>query len=278
MSIKDPLAPKLAQIKEIITETPDVKTFRVRFVDPNDHEAFKYMPGQFAELSVFGVGEATISITSTITRPEFIEFCVKNVGEVSSALHGLSPDDIIGLRGPYGNNFPLDFLAGKNLIFIGGGFALAPLRGLINYCVDHRDDFNKFSLIYGARSPEDLCFKDEIFKNWPKVKDFDCTITVDKGDETWSGRVGFVPAVLREVAPSPVDAVTITCGPPIMIKFVLEALEELGFAHEQIITTLEMRMKCGVGQCGRCNIGEKYVCLDGPVFSLAQLKTMTNEY
>lgn len=278
MSVKDPLQPKLAEIKEIIVETPDVKTFKVKFIADADNESFKYLPGQFAELSIFGVGEATFCINSTMTRPGLLEFSVRRVGEVSSALHGLSEGDVIGVRGPYGNHFPLEYLKGKNLIFIGGGVGLAPLRGLINYCVDNRDDFAKITLIYGARSPQDLAYKYEVLDNWPKVKDFECITTVDVGDDTWDGKVGFVPAVVREVAPSPENAVAITCGPPIMIKFVLECLEELNFTDSQIITTLEMRMKCGVGQCGRCNIGEKYVCLDGPVFSLAQLKTMNNEY
>lgn len=278
MSNSEPLMPKLVVIKEIIDETPDVKTFRVQFENEDDQKEFLYLPGQFAELSVFGIGEATLCINSTMSRPEFIDFSARRVGEVTTVLHGMSVDDIIGVRGPYGNHFPLDFLAGKNLIFIGGGVGLAPLRGLINHCVDNRDDFAKITLVYGARSPQDLVYKYEVLENWPKARDFECITTVDAGDDTWDGRVGFVPSVLKEVAPSPENAVAITCGPPIMIKFVLEGLRELGFTDENIVTTLEMRMKCGVGQCGRCNIGEKYVCLDGPVFTMAQLKDMPAEY
>lgn len=275
---KNPLVPDLAVIESITDETPDVKTFRVRFDDPTLVEEFAYQPGQCAMLSLPGIGEAMISITSSPTRTGFLEFAVKRVGLFTEALHAQAPGRKIGVRGPYGNHFPVDDMVGKKLIFIGGGIGLAPLRSLINYVLDNRERFGTVDIIYGARSPQDLVFKEELFDAWTKAPDVNVHVTVDKGDETWKGHEGFVPNFLEELKPSPEGAVAITCGPPIMIKFVLQALGRLGFSPERIVTTLEMKMKCGIGKCGRCNIGEKYVCVDGPVFTLAQLATMPDEY
>jgi len=273
--------PHKARIKEIITETAanDVKTFRVVFEDESVWDSFQYRPGQFAELSVFGVGEAPISITSSPTQKGYLEFSIKKAGEVTTALHYSAPGELIGVRGPYGNHFPVDIMEGKHLVFIAGGIGLAPLRSLITYVLDdeHRGKFRDVTIIYGARSPGDLVFKWELEK-WEKREDIQFYLTVDRGDETWTGREGFVPAVLMEVSPSPEDTIAITCGPPIMIKFVLQNLEKLGFSPSQIVTTLEMRMKCGVGKCGRCNIGPRYVCKDGPVFTYEQLRQMPQEY
>ncbi len=281
MSSPNPYLPFPAVIEEIIPETDsgDVKTFRVRFQDAACWERFRYLPGQFAELSVFGAGEAPISITSSPTQEEILEFAVKRMGRVTTALHHAEPGAVIGVRGPYGNTFPLAELRGRHLVFIGGGIGLAPLRSLINYVLapGHRGDHGDVVIIYGARSPGDLVFKWELDR-WQTREDVQLYVTVDREHEGWHGRVGFVPAVLEEVAPSSRNAVAITCGPPIMIKFVLQVLERLGFAPSQIVTTLEMRMKCGIGKCGRCNIGDKYVCRDGPVFTYEQLKAMPAEY
>ncbi|HHY39507.1 MAG TPA: hydrogenase [Clostridia bacterium] len=279
--MRNPYLPDIARIEKIIQETAanDVKTFRVTFVDDEVRERFSYRPGQFSEISVFGVGEAPISITSSPTQKGYLEFSVKKMGVLTTALHHSAEGDLIGIRGPYGNWFPVESMEGKNLVFIGGGIGLAPLRSLINYVLDdeNRGRFNDVTIIYGARSPGDLVFKWELEK-WEKRRDIDFYLTVDKGDAGWSGREGFVPTVLMEVSPSPENAVTITCGPPIMIKFVIQNLLKLGFTPAQIVTTLEMRMKCGVGKCGRCNIGSKYVCKDGPVFTYEELQRMPQEY
>ncbi|MEW6188904.1 MAG: FAD/NAD(P)-binding protein [Actinomycetota bacterium] len=277
----NPYLPHLAKISKIIGETDanDVKTFGVVFVDEALRRDFTYKPGQFALLSVFGVGEAPISITSSPTQKDYLEFSIKRMGTVTTALHNATEGMIIGVRGPYGNSFPIEDMGGKNIIFIGGGIGLAPLRSLINFVLyeENRRKFEDIIIIYGARSPGDLVFKWELEK-WGKRKDVDYFVTVDKGDGKWRGRVGFVPAVLMEVAPRPKNAVAVTCGPPIMIKFVVQNLQELGFKPEQIVTTLEMRMKCGIGKCGRCNIGSKYVCRDGPVFTYKELQEMPKEY
>ncbi len=273
----NPYQPELATVEEIIEETPDTRTFRAVFRDPELRESFTYEPGQFQEVSVFGVGEATFCLTSTPTRPGVVEFSVKQVGQVTTALHEMSPGDVVGIRGPFGNWFPYEEWKGKKLLFIGGGIGMAPLRSLLNFCLDNRADYGPIDLIYGARSPQDLCFRSE-FDAWMSAPDSRVFLTVDRGDETWQGNVGFVPAYLMDLAPSPENTIAITCGPPIMIKYVLESLQKLNFQPEQIYTTLEMKMKCGIGKCGRCNIGEKFVCIDGPVFSYAQLKELPPEF
>lgn len=273
----NPYQPDLATVEEIIEETPDTRTFRAVFRDPELRESFTYEPGQFQEVSVFGVGEATFCLTSTPTRPGVVEFSVKQLGQVTTALHEMSPGDIVGIRGPFGNWFPYGEWKGKRLLFIGGGIGMAPLRSLLNFCLDNRADYGPIDLIYGARTPQDLCFRSE-FDDWRSAPDTRVFLTVDRGDESWQGNVGFVPAYLMDLAPSPANTIAITCGPPIMIKYVLESLEKLNFAPEQIYTTLEMKMKCGIGKCGRCNIGEKFVCIDGPVFSYAQLKELPPEF
>lgn len=270
-----PYTPMLATVTKIITETWDTKTFRAEFNDEALREGFTYEPGQFQEVSVFGVGECTFCLTSSPTRKGYIEFSVKKVGSVTSALHDMSEGEVVGIRAPLGNWFPYNEWKGKNLIFAGGGIGMAPMRALLNFCLDNREDYGDIITIYGARTPGDLCFSYE-FEEWgSKGKLF---LTVDKADENWKDHEGHVPGYLKELAPSPENTIAITCGPPIMIKFILPEFANLGFTPEQIYTTLEMKMKCGIGKCGRCNIGHKFVCLDGPVFSLAEINELPPEF
>lgn len=271
--------PYLATIQKIVTETPDIKTFRLAFQDTKLNESFAYKPGQFIKFSVFGVGEAPFCLSSSPTRSGYIECSIKLMGKVTQAVHELEVGDMIGIRGPYGNGFPIGEMKDKSLIFVGGGIGLAPLRPLIWNVIDRRDDFKDIIIIYGARSIADLVYKEEL-EQWQNMSGISTILTVDPGgeDENWTGKVGFVPTVLEEVNPSPEGAVVITCGPPIMIKFVLIALQKMGFTPEQIITTLEMKMKCGLGKCGRCNIGGVYVCKDGPVFSYEQIRHFPDEF
>ena len=268
--------PHIAVIEKIIEETPNVRTFHFNFKDEKLREEFTFESGQFGEFSVFGVGEATFCISSSPTRHDHLELVVQSVGRVTNALHRLGEGAEIGLRGPFGNSFPLDSLQGKNLVFIAGGIGMAPVRSLIWNVLDNRDKYGDISIIYGARSPQDMCFKYDV-EAWENDKTINTIITVDKSDDSWKGRVGFVPQALEQAAPSARNSVAIVCGPPIMIRFTFPVLDKLGFTPEQMITTLEKRMKCGIGKCGRCNIGEVYVCRDGPVFSYAQIQGFNSD-
>jgi NAD(P)H-flavin reductase len=272
----NPYLPDMATIVEVIQETHNIKTFRVVINNEERMKAFTFMPGQVGQLSVFGAGESTFVINSSPTRKDYLQFSVMRVGEVTSRLHQLQPGDQIGVRAPLGNSFPVEDLKGKNIVFVGGGIGMAPLRTLFTYMLDNRKDYKDITLLYGARSPADLTYKAEL-PEWTSRKDVNCVLTIDNPSEGWEHKVGLIPNVLLEINPKPKNTVAITCGPPIMIKFTLQALKKLGFEDENIITTLEKRMKCGVGICGRCNIGTKYVCMDGPVFTYAQLKELPSE-
>jgi NAD(P)H-flavin reductase len=284
--MENPYIPMPMNVVKITTEvdTNDIKTFRLTFGRKEDEEKFKYLPGQFGELSIYGKGESPIGIASSPTEPGYVEFTVQRTGTlvggmVTTALHDLEEGAQIGLRGPLGNAWPIDFLAGKNVVVVGGGFAFTTLRSLINYMIhsENRKRFGDITVVYGARTPGLLLYKDEMAA-WQKRKDLVMHVTVDRGDASWKGREGFVPTVCKEVAPSSKNAITVICGPPIMIKFTLPVFFDLGFSRENILTSLEMRMKCGIGKCGRCNVGNKYVCKDGPVFSLAQLEQLPRDY
>ena len=277
MNTANPYLPLPVTIDKITIENDakDLKTFRLRFEREEDAAAFQYQCGQFAMLSVAGAGESPIGIASSPLDEGTIEFTVKRYpsGVVTTALHNFNEGETIGVRGPYGNAYPLDEMEGKNVVIVSGGFAFTTLRSTIRYLLheSQRDRFKKITAIYGARSPGELLYKDELAE-WESRDDIEMAVTVDKGDEGWSGREGFVPTVLKEVAPSADNAYVLVCGPPIMLKFTMPPLLELGFPPERIITSLERKMTCGIGKCGRCNVGPHYVCKDGPVFTLAQLQ------
>ncbi len=274
--LNEPLIPTVCKITDVRRDTPDVKTFRV--VTPDGKKPFDHMPGQCAMVSIPGVGESMFSITSSPTNKEFMEFSIKKCGCVTEVIHSLEAGSEITVRGPYGRNFPVEEdLKGKDLIFIAGGIAIAPLRSVINYVRDNRENYGKVDIIYGARSSNDLVDIEEIKNEWRNEKDFNVYLTIDREEDDWEEHVGFVPSYVKEVNLDP-NATVILCGPPIMIKFTLQALMELGFKKERVYTTLELRMKCGVGKCGRCNVGAKYVCKDGPVFRLDEMEELTGEY
>jgi NAD(P)H-flavin reductase len=269
-------------ITDIREETPDVKTFRVNA--PEGGKLFEHMPGQCAMLCVPGVSEGMFSITSSPTNKEYQEFSIKRCGMLTEMLHSLEVGSEITVRGPYGNNFPVDtVLKGKDLVFIAGGIGLAPLRSVINYVIDNRADYGKVDIIYGSRSADDLVQLKEIQEVWMNTPGVNVHLTIDREQEGWTGHVGFVPTFVKELGESGqvefgINTISLICGPPIMIKFVLGALNDMGVSKTQIYTTLELRMKCGVGKCGRCNIGSKYVCKDGPVFRFDEVDELPPEY
>ena len=274
--MQDPLIPSIATITDIRIDTPDVKTFRVVTLDGK--KPFLHIPGQCAMLSIPGVGEALFSITSSPTNEEFMEFSIKKCGCVTDFLHSIEVGQQVTLRGPYGNGFPVDTaFAGKDLLFIAGGIGLAPLRSVINYCRHYRDRYGKIDIVYGSRSKDDLVDYQEIINEWCKEDGLNVHLTIDREQEGWDGHVGFVPNFVKELG-FDTGKTAIICGPPIMIKFTLAGLQELGFERTQVYTTMELKMKCGLGKCGRCNIGSKYVCKDGPVFRFDELDELPEEY
>ncbi|MHA1265379.1 MAG: FAD/NAD(P)-binding protein [Candidatus Helarchaeota archaeon] len=275
----NPYIPKLITITDIVQENDvnDLKTFRLEFSNPDDFKKFNYVPGQFAELSYFGAGEAPIGIASSPTEEGYLLFTVKRVGVVTTALHNSRVGTVIGIRGPFGNGWPIEDLIGHNIAIIGGGFAFSTLRSLTKYILAHRHLFKTVTVIYGARNPSELCYKQDLAE-WEQLDEINLYQTIDREVEGWTKKVGFVPAVTKEVAPDATDCFAVVCGPPIMIKFTIPVLTELGFTDDKILLSLENRMKCGIGKCGHCCVGDKYVCTDGPVFTQAQLKELPKEY
>ena len=280
--MQNPYLPYPVRVSDIVVENDarDLKTFKLAFERDDDRAAFSYLPGQFAEVSVLGHGESPFGIASSPTEEGYLLFTVKLTGSVTRELHASAVDRRIGVRGPLGNCFPWELMRGKNIVIVSGGFAFTTLRSAITYMLEpsHRGDFGRITAVYGARAPGELLYKDTL-KQWGGRSDIELVLTVDREpQEAWDGKVGLVPNVLRELAPSSEDAVALVCGPPIMIKFTIPVLQELKFPKERIILSLENRMKCGIGKCGRCNVGPKYVCVDGPVFSFAELEKLPAEY
>jgi sulfhydrogenase subunit gamma (sulfur reductase) len=278
--MKNPYVPFPMRIEGINVETVDgnIKTFELSFASKGDEERFVYTPGQFAEISVFGKGEAPFGMASTPTRPGRLEFSVSRIGLVTGALHQMEKGDVVGARGPLGNGYPLEVFRGKNLVLIGGGFGFSTLRSLTNYILhgSNRAGYGTLTVIYGARKPGLLLYKEDLGA-WQERGDISLHLTVDEGENGWRGHIGFVPDVTRELAPNAENAYAVVCGPPAMIHFTLPVLKTLGFRDENILLSLEMRMKCGIGKCGRCNVGSRYVCSDGPVFSQADLLRLKGE-
>ena len=271
--------PYLMRIAEATEEAPGVRTYRLEFVDPAESAAFEFRTGQFGLYTAFGEGESTFCIASPPTRKGYIECTFRDVGRVTGALADKEVGDIVGFRGPYGNAFPLEKWKGKSLVFVAGGIALPPLRSVIWNCLDLRSWFKDITVIYGARTVGDLVYKREL-DDWSERTDMKLVVTVDPGGEIpgWKGSVGFVPTVVEKLAPPSANAVAIVCGPPIMIKLTLPVLAKLGFGKSEIYTTLENRLKCGLGKCGRFNTGKSYVCKDGPVYTLTELEKLPAEY
>jgi sulfhydrogenase subunit gamma (sulfur reductase) len=279
--MKNPYLPIPMVVKKSQVETSDrmLRTLELSFVNEEDEKAFHFIPGQFCELSLFGKGEAPFGIASSPTEKGSLKFTINKAGVVTTALHQAEEGTPVGIRGPLGNGYPIELFKGNNILVIGGGFAFTTLRSLIVYLLQpqNRSKVKEIMVIYGARMPGLLLYKQEL-EEWAKTNDLKLVVTVDAGDKDWKGKVGLVPNVLEEVAPASENTYAVICGPPVMIKFTFPKLEALKFPNERIYTSLEKRMKCGIGKCGRCNIGHLYVCKDGPVFSYDQLAVLPKDY
>jgi len=277
----NPYLPMSMEILRIEDETEDrtLKTLDLRWIHEEQAAAFSYHTGQFCELSVLGVGEAPFGIATSPVEEGFIRFTINRAGMVTQKLHSLKAGDVIGMRGPLGNWYPTELMRGKDIVIIGGGFAFTTLRSLIYTLLEggERDAYGKITVVYGTRAPGLMLYKPDLAA-WQDRSDIEMHQTIDRDAPNWPHHVGFVPTVVEEVAPSADNAIAVIAGPPVMIRFTLPVMTKLGFAKEQIYTSLENRMKCGIGKCGRCNVGNKYVCLDGPVFSLAELDELPPEY
>jgi sulfhydrogenase subunit gamma (sulfur reductase) len=271
--------PDLMEVVQVRQQTNDVKSVRIRFVDDALAENFTFRVGQFGMFSLFGLGEATFNICSSSTWKGFLEFCFRKTGRVTEGLWQLQPGDVIGFRGPYGNGYPMRAWEGQDLIFVGGGIAMPPIRCAIWYALEHRERYGHVTIVYGARTENDLVFRDEL-KAWSEIDGVRVVRCVDPGgaSSTWDGEVGFVPAVLERAGVEARQAVALVIGPPVMIRFTLPVLAKMGLPDDKIYTSLENRMKCGVGKCGRCNCGPFYVCKDGPVLTMEQLKRLPADY
>jgi NAD(P)H-flavin reductase len=271
--------PNVAILEEIREEIQDVKTFYWRFKDPQRQKEFQssFLPGQFAMISIVGAGEMAISLPPSPTENRLF-FTVRQVGKVTTAMHQLKPGDQFAVRGPYGNGFPMQKYFGQNLIIVAGGIGLIPLRSVIIYALANRDKYQKIQVFYGSRTPKDLMYTDNL-REWEKDQGFECYLSVDRSEGDWKGNVGVVGSLFKKPGVEmPIKNTTVfICGPPIMFRFVLQDLKAMGFNEENIVSTLERYMKCGIGKCGHCCIGVAYVCTDGPVFTLAQIKKLGEE-
>jgi len=273
----NPMKPYLGVLTGVKDLATGIKLFQVRLNDDAARERFDYAPGQFGFLSAFGVGEAPFGLASVPWRGEALEFAIMEVGTVTSALHRMETGEIVGVRGPLGNAFPLDEFKGKNIVVLGGGIGGAPLRPVIHTILDNRSDYGHLDILWAARQPSLLVFTDE-YDEWRAAPDTDLHLTVDRADDKWAGHVGLITKLLEKEAPSPENAVAIICGPPVMIKFTALTLSKMGFAPQQMIMTLEAKMKCGIGKCGRCNMGDRFVCIHGPVFTYAEVSSFLESF
>lgn len=274
---KNLLIPEIAMVKNIIRETPNIISLQLVFDDRERMKNFSFEPGQVGQISVLGSGESTFVINSPPSIKDYLQFSIMKTGVNTTAIHDLSEGERVGLRAPLGNWFPYKEMEQKKILFIGGGIGLAPLRPLIFYMLENKKNYKEIKLLYAAKTPDDYCFKYDIGR-WEKSDDIELIQTVDNACYGWDKEVGLCPNVLETVNPSPEDTVAVVCGPPIMIKYTLEVLKKLKFEDSMIYTTLERRMKCGIGKCGRCNVGEKFVCIDGPVFSFAELNNICESF
>jgi NAD(P)H-flavin reductase len=271
------MMPHLAKLVTVTDMAPEIKLLRLELLNGGGKDFRNYQPGQFAFVSAFGVGEAPFGIASTPGRGSTLEFAVQRLGGVTTELHELGDGDIVGVRGPLGNWFPMNDFKGRDILVLGGGIGGAPLRPVLQTIFDNRDDYGKLTILWAARHPDLLIFRDE-YDSWRMAPNTELHLTVDEAGNGWDGEVGLITKLLEKVNPTPKNTIAITCGPPIMIYFADKTLQKLGFLPEQSYVTLEARMHCGIGKCGRCNLGEKLICVDGPVFSMAEVGDLLESF
>ncbi len=269
-----PMQPYWAEIHEIVREAPNVSTFWLKFLDPGLQEGFHFKAGQFNMVLAPGVGEAAISISSDMEDGSYIGHTIRSVGSVTSSINRMNVGDLLGVRGPFGNGWELEKMIGKDVVIAAGGIGLPPMRPIIYYVLHHRHDFGKVIVLYGARTPNDLQFSRE-YQTWQDA-DIELQVTVDRGDDAWQGRVGVVPILFYNTRIDPHNTVILTCGPEIMIRFVIFEALARRVPPERIFVSLERNMRCGLGSCGHCQLGPFFVCKDGPVFSFDKLQPYVN--
>ncbi len=262
--------PTIAEITQIKRFTEKEKWFEIMLPEGLN---LGHHPGQFVEVSMFGVGEAPISVTSAPSENGKFELCVREVGTLTEKMHNMNVGDTIGIRGPFGHGFDVEALKGKDILIVGGGIGIVPLRSLINYVIDNRADFGRLVILYGAKNPSELLYPEEL-KQWENDPSIEFHVTVDQGDDNWKGNVGVITTLIPPLQLDLANTVAAITGPPIMYKFVLLTLQSKGLPDENIYMSLERRMKCGVGKCGHCQINQSYVCQDGPVYHYPVLKNM----
>jgi len=263
----NPYLPHPCRIVSSTPQTKDTMLFKVRFEDDKLAENFIHKPGQFVQVSVMGTGECPISIASTPTRHGTIDLCIRKAGRVTEAFHELGQNALFGMRGPYGNGYPVEVMEGNNLLIIAGGIGMAPLRSLLSYALDHRSKFKEIILMYGARDRDDFLFVGELLSLQGR-NDVKTLLAVENdSDGNWEGEVGFVTDLFHKLDIDAKTTYAAVCGPPIMYKFVIDNLLDLGFSKGNILMSLERKMKCGIGKCVHCSVGFKYTCLDGPIFT-----------
>jgi sulfhydrogenase subunit gamma (sulfur reductase) len=262
----NPYRPWPARITSIVELTDKEKLFEIRLIDPEARDAFSFDAGQFVEISIFGVGEAPISISSAPSKQGFIELCVRDSGDVTGALHRKRCGDVIGIRGPFGRGFPFEQMKGNDILLVAGGLGIAPLKSLINHVHDTRHEFGKVTILYGSRTPDEILFRRQ-FDMWQHRQDFDLILTVDEPDTDWTGETGLVTRLFEHIDIDPENTYAAICGPPVMYKFVIAEMRAKDMDVDKIYVSFERRMKCGVGKCGHCGVGHQYACIDGPVFN-----------
>ncbi|MBI5183378.1 MAG: FAD/NAD(P)-binding protein [Nitrospinae bacterium] len=262
--------PQVGEIIKVDRFTNLEKRFTIRL----KRDSLRFSPGQFIMVSILGIGEAPISLSSSPTDKGEFEICVRKMGSVTSYLHNLEVGDTLGIRGPYGNGFPVEEVYGKDLLFVAGGLGIIPLRSFIKYSLENRDRFNDILILYGAKNPGELLFVDEL-KEWGNRGDIGLKLTVDRPDERWRGHIGVITRLIYSAEINPDNTYAFIVGPPVMFKYVIMELNAEGITDDKMYLSLERHMKCGIGKCGHCQINNRYVCMDGPVFRYSQIKNLS---